>query len=142
MFAASLLSPLDAATEHAMPLRAVPIQGAFEPLDAPGRRLLAARDGQLTVATAYSGRAAQRAGLSAGDALVAVDGLRMNERGLEAMLARRRPGERVRVHAFRRDELMEFEVTLEAPPTMEAHLAAMPRTGARAARLLSQWLGR
>jgi len=45
MFAASLLSPLDAATEHAMPLRAVPIQGAFEPLDAPGRRLLAARDG-------------------------------------------------------------------------------------------------
>ena len=114
--------------------------------DKPGPAMLgvklAARDGQLTVATAYSGRAAQRAGLSAGDALVAVDGLRMNERGLEAMLARRRPGERVRVHAFRRDELMEFEVTLEAPPAMEAHLAAMPRTGARAARLLSQWLGR
>jgi len=31
------------------------------------------------------------------------------------MLERRQTGERVRVHAFRRDELMEFELELDAP---------------------------
>lgn len=103
---------------------------------------LVTREGQLTIATAYSGQAAQRAGLSAGDALVAVDGLRVDERALKAMLARRRPGERLRVHAFRRDELIECELALDAPPAVEASLKPAPRPGARAKRLLARWLGR
>ena len=103
---------------------------------------LANREGQLGIATAYAGQAAQRAGLSAGDTLVAVDGLRVDERALKALLARRRPGDRLRIHAFRRDELIECELTLEAPPAVEASLKPAPRPPARAARLLSQWLGR
>jgi predicted metalloprotease with PDZ domain len=104
---------------------------------------LATRDGQLAIATAYAGQAAQRAGLSAGDTLVAVDGLRVvDERALKALLARRKPGDRLKVHAFRRDELLEFALELDAPPATEATLTLAPRPGARAARLLSQWLGR
>jgi predicted metalloprotease with PDZ domain len=102
---------------------------------------LATRDGQLTIATAYTGQAAQRAGLSAGDTLVAIDGLRVDERAVKALLARRRPGERLRVHAFRRDELLECELALDAPPALEASLTLAPRPGARATRLLAQWLG-
>ena len=102
---------------------------------------LATRDGQLTIATAYTGQAAQRAGLSAGDTLVAIDGLRVDERAVKALLARRRPGERLRVHAFRRDELLECELVLDAPPSLEASLTLAPRPGARATRLLAQWLG-
>jgi predicted metalloprotease with PDZ domain len=83
------------------------------------------------------GGAAQDAGLAAGDAIVAVDGLRPGRGGLDAALARRRASERIAIHAFRRDELLQFEVTLARPPDDTCVLSAMP--GARA-RALSRWL--
>ncbi|WP_338770525.1 M61 family metallopeptidase [Massilia sp. METH4] len=63
----------------------------------------------------HEGGAAHRAGLSAGDLLVAIDGLRVtgNPSNLEALLARYRVGDTVQVHAFRRDELMAFTVQLQ-----------------------------
>ena len=59
--------------------------------------------------------AAQEAGLSAGDLLVAIDGLRVSGSppNVEALLARYKVGDTVQVHAFRRDELMAFDVTLQ-----------------------------
>ena len=85
---------------------------------------LATRSGDLAIASAYSGGAAQRAGLSAGDLLVACDGLRVDEKALKGLLLRRKPGETVVLHAFRRDELMRFEVKLDAPAASEAALVA------------------
>ncbi|MGD9944810.1 MAG: M61 family metallopeptidase [Burkholderiaceae bacterium] len=102
---------------------------------------LQTRDQQLTIATAYQGQAAQRAGLSAGDVLIAVDGLRVDERTLKALLARRRAGDRLRVHAFRRDELIECEVTLDPPPASEATLKIDAGADARRRRLVDGWLG-
>ena len=64
------------------------------------------------LANVYDGGPAQAAGLSAGDVLVALDGLRLTAASLDRLLARRRPGDRVSLHAFRRDELMCFEVEL------------------------------
>ncbi|HYF58062.1 MAG TPA: PDZ domain-containing protein [Burkholderiaceae bacterium] len=98
---------------------------------------LATRGADLTIATAYAGGAAHRAGLSAGDVLVACDGLRVDEKGLKAMLARRKAGDAVTLHAFRRDELMSFEATLDAPPACEATLS----TAARPNALRQGWLG-
>ncbi len=62
----------------------------------------------------HEGGAAHRAGLSAGDLLIALDGLRVGAApgSLDGMLARYKVGDTVKVHAFRRDELMTFEVTL------------------------------
>jgi predicted metalloprotease with PDZ domain len=59
--------------------------------------------------------AAHRAGLSAGDIVIAVDGLRVNGNpsNLDQLFARYRVGEAVTVHAFRRDELMQFDVVLQ-----------------------------
>ena len=57
---------------------------------------------------------AQRAGLSAGDVIVAVDGLKLNQAKLEKKLATSVAGERWQVHAFRRDELHQFELVLQA----------------------------
>jgi predicted metalloprotease with PDZ domain len=74
------------------------------------------RDGADTKLSAvHEGGAAHRAGLSAGDLLVAVDGLRVtgNPSNLEALLSRYRVGDTVQVHAFRRDELMTFAVQLQ-----------------------------
>jgi predicted metalloprotease with PDZ domain len=63
----------------------------------------------------HEGGAAHRAGLSAGDILIAVDGLRVNGNpsNLDQLFARYRVGDAVTVHAFRRDELMQFDVTLQ-----------------------------
>ncbi len=65
--------------------------------------------------------AAQRAGLSGGDVMVALDGLRLTD--LERALAGRAAGEVVAVHAFRRDELMRFDVELQAAPEDTCYLA-------------------
>ncbi len=64
----------------------------------------------------HDGSAAQQAGLAPGDMLVAVDGLRATRANLEQLLTAYAPGETVSVHVFRRDELMDFSVRLQAAP--------------------------
>ncbi|MBA5639875.1 M61 family metallopeptidase [Duganella sp. LX20W] len=72
------------------------------------------RDGNdCKLSAVHEGGAAHRAGLSAGDVLVAVDGLRATHANLDGLLARYAVGATVEVHAFRRDELMAFQVTLQ-----------------------------
>jgi predicted metalloprotease with PDZ domain len=60
--------------------------------------------------------AAQAAGLSAGDVVVAVDGLKVGAKNLDQRLTRYRPGNVATLHAFRRDELLEVRVELLARP--------------------------
>ncbi|MEO7497623.1 MAG: PDZ domain-containing protein [Massilia sp.] len=74
------------------------------------------RDGaNCKLSQVHEGGAAHRAGLSAGDVLVAIDGLRVGGAAadVEALLARYKVGDSVQVHVFRRDELMSFDVTLQ-----------------------------
>jgi predicted metalloprotease with PDZ domain len=79
----------------------------------------------------HEGGAAHQAGLSAGDIVIAVDGLRVNgiPSNLEQLLTRYRVGDTVPVHAFRRDELMRFDVTLQGcvAPTVTVGVAAGTR---------------
>ena len=96
-----------------------------------------AENGDLVLSTVYPGAAAHAAGLSAGDALVALDGLRVTPANLDALLARKRPGETVEMLAFRRDELMRFSLTLAAPPADSARLTP----AAKANALRRAWLG-
>ncbi len=73
------------------------------------------RDGNdVKLTQVHEGGAAHRAGLSAGDVLVAIDGLRVSgaPSSVDGLLARYKVGETVTVHAFRRDELMTFSVKL------------------------------
>jgi predicted metalloprotease with PDZ domain len=72
--------------------------------------------GELRLKHVFTGGPASLAGLSAGDALVAIDDLRANADLLERVLKTRRPGDVVQIAAFRRDELMRFSLTLEAAP--------------------------
>ena len=64
----------------------------------------------------YSQSPAMRAGLSAGDVIVAVDDLKTDKQKLEKMLTRNSPGTQLHLHAFRRDELMRFNITLAGAP--------------------------
>lgn len=77
----------------------------------------------------HEGGAAHKAGLSALDVVIAIDGLRVLglPSNLDVLLGRYRVGETVSVHAFRRDELMRFDVTLQGervPAITLAHAVA------------------
>ena len=84
---------------------------------------------------------AERAGLAAGDILVAIDGIRASPESLERVLKTRRADDVVRVQAFRRDELMEFLVELDAAPLDTCWLALADGAAADARSRRNTWLG-
>jgi predicted metalloprotease with PDZ domain len=92
---------------------------------------------EVKLGAVFTGGAAQKAGLSAGDLLLAMDGLRVTPSTLDKQLARRQAGDLVKVHAFRRDELMAFDVQLAPSPAEDCTLAV--ERGANVLR--RKWLG-
>ena len=86
----------------------------------------------LRLATVYEHGPAHRAGLSAGDLLIAADGLRITDAAsLDRLLDARRPGARLRLHVFRGDELRQYTVRLGKPAALRHQLQ---RTGTGDAR--------
>ncbi|ENO78784.1 M61 family metallopeptidase [Thauera sp. 63] len=102
---------------------------------------LAAGNGEAKLANVFDGGPAQAAGLSAGDVLVALDGLKVGSKSLDEMLLRRRPGDAVKLHVFRRDELMSFSVVLAEAPADKVSLKPAIKAGAVASKLRRGWLG-
>jgi predicted metalloprotease with PDZ domain len=68
----------------------------------------------LAILRLAEGGALQDAGLSAGDVIIAIDGLKLNLAKLESRLQRAATGDVLQLHAFRRDELNQFDVCLQA----------------------------
>ena len=89
----------------------------------------------------FDGGAAQEAGLSAGDIVIAVDGLRANQENIEKLLAWHRRKESVTVHAFRRDELMTFRVPIKEAPRDTCFLALQEGADEQRCLLRKGWLG-
>jgi predicted metalloprotease with PDZ domain len=87
--------------------------------------------------------AAQMAGLSAGDRLLAVDGIQVTAGNLQSLLDRLQGGSEVEVHAFRRDELMHFLLPVIAPVADTCELWLLPEEECLPSRLQRrrQWLG-
>ncbi|KAB2843338.1 MAG: M61 family metallopeptidase, partial [Burkholderiales bacterium] len=79
-----------------------------------GAKLSPGADAKL--AHVFDQGAAQRAGLSAGDLIIAVGGLRATSANLDNLLQAERGQDSVEVIAFRRDELMRFELPLLLAP--------------------------
>ena len=94
-----------------------------------GARLRGGAD--CTLAAVYEDGAAHKAGLSAGDTLIAIDGLRVTGTNLDALLARYRPGDKVELHAFRRDELRTAKLKLDGPEILRYKLTAQPKPAAQ-----------
>jgi predicted metalloprotease with PDZ domain len=101
-----------------------------------------ARDGSdCKLANVYEDGAGHRAGLSAGDILMAIDGLRVTATNLDALLGRYGIGQSAKLHVFRRDELMEFSVMLAGDPAPQWELTTADSPAA-IRRLRAAWLGR
>jgi predicted metalloprotease with PDZ domain len=99
------------------------------------------RDGGLELVTVFDGGPAQAAGLNPGDLLIALGGLKINERNLLGRLARYELGERVRLSAFRGDELIDVELELCAPPLDTCYLELDPDAPDAALERRRAWLG-
>jgi predicted metalloprotease with PDZ domain len=86
---------------------------------------LVQRGSDLVVASAYSGRPGQRAGVSAQDIVVAIDGLKATDVTVKNWLGRQRAGGRVQLTVFRRDELMNFSIKLGKPLVSSVQLTQL-----------------
>ncbi|MEW8385365.1 MAG: PDZ domain-containing protein, partial [Candidatus Thiodiazotropha taylori] len=62
----------------------------------------------IKVQQVFDGGAAQNAGISAGDEIVAVDGLRMSAKQFENYILDTDADDQIEVHLFRRDQLMSL----------------------------------
>lgn len=96
--------------------------------------------GRLLVSAVLAGSPAEEGGLYAGDEIVALGGWRVDEKSLADRLAGRRPGDRLSLTAFRRDEEQRLEIVLgDKPATWEIVPAETATDEQRA--LHESWLG-
>ena len=95
----------------------------------------------LSLQHVHAGGPAESAGLAAGDTLVALDRLKASAERLDAYARDAQPGDRIVVHAFRRDELVETMLTLSAPPDDTAFLALDAAATPEVVALRERWLG-
>jgi len=81
----------------------------------PGARYVTETAG-VRLTHVFDNGAAQCCGLSAGDVIIAMDGIRVDAGSFEQKLAGARVGNGFELHAFRRDELMTFHLQATSPP--------------------------
>ena len=98
------------------------------------------RPGETAVAFVTAGGPAQRAGLSAGDQLVALDGLKLTASNWPRQLLGLRPGRDYLLHYFRGDELLRATVHAEPPPLDTWTITLTVAEGEMLARRKA-WLG-
>ena len=100
---------------------------------------MAPSESQARVAAVQEGGTAHRAGIAAGDQLIAVNGLQTDREKLIKQLACCRPDDRLHIHAFRRDELMEFHLVLQPAPEDTCYLRVTDKVGAHTLTRRQAW---
>lgn len=118
-----------------------PAANSQQPLPWMGGRLTPDGD-RAKLAVVLSGSPLQRAGVAAGDELVALDGLRATASSLPVLLRGYRPGDTAELTVFRLDELIAFLVTLEEAPADTCYLTLADDADDAALARRREWLGR
>ncbi len=73
---------------------------------------------------------AHQAGISAGDTIISIDGIRTDKGNLDKQLARHRPGSVVTVHGFHGDLLQQWHMAISEPPLDTAWLEVVAKIAA------------
>lgn len=100
------------------------------------------RKGAVVVDAVLRGGAAMRGGIDAGDEIVAIDDRRVEEGGLDAVLAKLPAGKEVSVIVSRDGLLVTKDVTLDPPAPGEGRLAVREGATASELALLDAWMGK
>jgi predicted metalloprotease with PDZ domain len=104
--------------------------------------LTRADGGRLVVSSVLRDSPGYVAGVSAGDELLAIDDFRLGTDGLDAVLRRYAPGDKVTVLISRRDQLSRLEITLGNAPPDQWMLTVGPDATPVQTERLEAWLGR
>ena len=99
------------------------------------------RDSGIELTQLLDGGSAQSAGLSPGDHLIALDGLKISASKLAEQLAHFDEGDALTVIAFRGDELREFSLTLQKAPLTTCFLELDDAAEAADLARRELWLG-
>ncbi|MGC8508908.1 MAG: M61 family metallopeptidase [Thiomonas sp.] len=110
-------------------------------LDALGLGVQEQAGGWLSVQRVRSGGWAERAGLAAGDLLVALNGERARKSLIERSHALARPGDVWRIDSLRQDRLMHAQAPWFALPSSRVQLQVAARPQATQRQRLRAWLG-
>lgn len=119
------LRPAESATDKGGKIATLPARQLARRASLGART--AASGNELKLLHVYDAGAAQLAGLSAGDVIVALNGLRVSAKDFDSRIAALKVGTKIRLHVFRRDELHEFDVVLQAPQPDTCVLRFAPR---------------
>jgi len=106
----------------------------------PSLGLTLAAGDSVRVASVYDDGPAQQAGISAGDTIVAINGLRAERGDFEKLIGAAGDGGEVELYLFRRDELMRFRAKPEIPPDDTCDLALLMQSDAQSLKRRKPWL--
>lgn len=95
----------------------------------------------VLIAAVLDGGAAQGAGLSAKDEIVAADDIRVKSSNFAELLSDYDVGDDVKLTIFRRDELMNIRVTLQKPMLDTCYLSLDKEADADTVQARENWLG-
>ncbi|MFV1985152.1 MAG: M61 family metallopeptidase [Thiohalomonadales bacterium] len=100
----------------------------------------AANNSGVKITQAFSDGSAEQAGLSAGDIIISINNLQVNKSNINKMIGRYSVGDEVTIHAFRRDELNVFKLTLNAAELTTCYLQIESKASAEQQNHIEQWL--
>ncbi len=96
---------------------------------------------RLLITHVRAGTPAYEQGLNANDQIVALDGARVTKETLEARIAEKKPGDKVRVTVFRFDDLRMFEVRLGSRVDAPYRIVQIAQANDEQKRIYQAWLG-
>lgn len=99
-------------------------------------------NGELKVSHVFDGGAGMKAGIAAGDILLAIDCTRLTSNNLEKTLAMHEVGNKLVIHLFRGDILMMVNVTLQSSPKDTVELRLIDDLDSASLARRKAWLGR
>jgi predicted metalloprotease with PDZ domain len=102
---------------------------------------LGSRNGKSVFLSVHNKGPAEKAGISPGDELVALDGLRVDTAGCETRTRRYRPGDKTDVTVFRGDELITLRMKWAEAPTDTCYLVLPDEVDGDAVTCRNDWLG-
>ncbi len=103
--------------------------------------ILASDNGKSVFRAVHNGGPAELAGISPGDELVALDGLRILPVASEARTRRYQPGDKSDITVFRGDELITLRLKWAEAPTDTCYLQVSDEADSEAAPRRKAWLG-